>query len=106
MSFRHTARVDRTSVERFIASPPFRNATRDGATVIVDPPRTGVSKEALAGIIEAAPRRIVYVSCDPATLARDTRRLVDAGYELESVTLFDMFPNTAHVEAVVPFASR
>ena len=47
--------------------------------------------------------RVVYVSCDPATMARDSRALANAGYEMRSLTLFDMFPNTAHVESVGMF---
>jgi 23S rRNA (uracil1939-C5)-methyltransferase len=64
-----------------------------------------MSKEALAGIVRARPARLVYVSCDVATLARDTRTLLDAGYELGAVTGFDLFPNTAHVESVATFAA-
>ena len=70
------------------------------ATVIADPPRTGISREALAGIVRLRPGRIVYVSCDVATLARDARRLVDAGYTIVKIDAFDMFPNTPHVETV------
>ena len=77
---------------------------------LIDPPREGalaVSK-ALADIAQSGdgplPRRIVYVSCDPATLARDTRRLLDAGYRLESLRAFDLFPNTPHVESLAVFA--
>ena len=65
-----------------------------------------MSKTALAGIIRHAPLTIVYVSCDVATFARDTRTLLDAGYELEQVTGMDLFPNTAHVEAVARFKYR
>jgi 23S rRNA (uracil1939-C5)-methyltransferase len=71
------------------------------AVLIVDPPRTGMSSEALAGAIRMKARTVVYVSCDVATLARDARRVLDAGYELHSVTGFDLFPNTPHVETVV-----
>jgi 23S rRNA (uracil1939-C5)-methyltransferase len=63
-----------------------------------------MSKEALAGLVRARPPRIVYVSCDVATLARDTRMLVDQGYELETLTGMDLFPNTAHVESIATFA--
>jgi 23S rRNA (uracil1939-C5)-methyltransferase len=70
----------------------------------VDPPRTGMSKEALGGIVEWQPARIIYVSCDIATLARDTRTLIDAGYELGGVTGIDLFPNTAHVETIATFS--
>jgi tRNA/tmRNA/rRNA uracil-C5-methylase (TrmA/RlmC/RlmD family) len=71
--------------------------------VIVDPPRTGMSKEALRGALALGARRIVYVSCDVATLARDTRQIVDSGYALEAIDGFDLFPNTPHVECVVQF---
>jgi 23S rRNA (uracil1939-C5)-methyltransferase len=75
------------------------------AILIVDPPRTGMSKAALEGAIRLRPRRIVYVSCDVATLARDARRLLDAGYQLRQVNGFDLFPNTPHVETVATFTS-
>ena len=94
--------IEQRSVESFVASRRFSRLVQE-ATVIVDPPRTGVSPDALSSLIRAAPPRVVYVSCDPATLARDSRRLVDAGYDLASLTLFDMFPNTAHIESVAIF---
>ena len=62
-----------------------------------------MSKEALDGAIDVRAPRIVYVSCDVATLARDARRLVDAGYVLERADAFDLFPNTPHVETVAVF---
>ena len=71
--------------------------------VIVDPPRTGMSPEALAGIVKLNAPRLIYVSCDVATLARDSRKIVDAGYAIERADAFDMFPNTPHVETVVVF---
>ena len=72
-------------------------------TVIVDPPRTGLSREALEGAIAIGAPRIVYVSCDVATLARDARRIVDAGYGIDRADAFDLFPNTPHVETVAVF---
>ena len=72
-------------------------------TVIVDPPRTGMSREALDAVLGTQAPRIVYVSCDVATLARDARRIVDAGYAIERADAFDLFPNTPHVETVVVF---
>ena len=84
------------AVEAHFAGP--RHAV---GTVLVDPPRTGLSAEALAGVLAWAPPHIVYVSCDPATLARDLRRCLDAGYTLGVVRGFDLFPRTGHVETVI-----
>lgn len=97
--FGSRVRVERRSVEAFLAS---RGRTA-AATVIVDPPRTGLSRDAVTGVIHANPTAIVYVSCDVATLARDARILLDAGYTLGSLTGIDLFPNTAHVETVAVF---
>jgi 23S rRNA (uracil1939-C5)-methyltransferase len=67
--------------------------------VLTNPPRTGMHERATATIAARRPERIVYVSCDPATLARDLRRL-GPGYRLAGLTAFDLFPQTAHVETV------
>jgi tRNA/tmRNA/rRNA uracil-C5-methylase (TrmA/RlmC/RlmD family) len=88
----------RRSVETYLGSA--RRPVVSQATVIVDPPRTGISKEAMAHVIRLQPPRIVYISCDVATLARDTRALYDAGYGLVHLSGIDLFPNTAHVETV------
>ena len=93
-------RVERRSVEAFVGSSRFRTIAAP-TTTVVDPPRTGLSKEVLRSLCEASPRRIIYVSCDPATLARDCRGFLSHGYDLTGLTVFDMFPNTAHVETVV-----
>jgi len=68
--------------------------------VVVDPPRAGIERTALDAIIHLQPQTLVYVSCDPATLARDVKRLVAGGYSLQQVTPFDLFPQTYHVETV------
>lgn len=68
--------------------------------VLVDPPRNGLERTVLQGILSMGAPKIVYVSCDPATLARDARYLVDGGYVLSQVTPFDMFPQTYHIESV------
>ena len=73
---------------------------------VVDPPRSGVHAEALAALVHLAPQRIVYVSCDPATLARDGRALAEAGYDLTIVQPVDMFPQTYHIETVSLWAKR
>ena len=87
-----------SSVEQYLTQ-----AGRVPPTVIADPPRTGLSREALAALVAGAPNRLIYVSCDPATLARDTRGLLDSGYRLLSVQGFDLFPNTPHVETLAIF---
>lgn len=94
---------------RFVRSDALRFLRGAGAPpelVVADPPRTGFG----AGVAEAlgawGPRRVALVSCDPATLARDLARLVATGYVLESVTPHDLFPQTAHVEAVAWLTRR
>ena len=89
--------VKLTSVEEHLAAAPRPD------TLIVDPPRTGISAEAMASVVRIRPARIVYVSCDPATMARDARRLLDGGYTLTSLRAFDLFPNTPHIESLGVF---
>jgi 23S rRNA (uracil1939-C5)-methyltransferase len=69
--------------------------------VLLDPPRTGAESRVIAGVLGLKPQRISYVSCDPATLARDLKKLIAGGYQLASISAFDMFPQTHHVETVV-----
>lgn len=71
---------------------------------VIDPPRGGMVPEALDALVEQAPRAIVYVSCDPATLARDAKRLRRHGYTLEVTQPVDMFPQTYHIESVSKFS--
>ncbi|HEV2912301.1 MAG TPA: class I SAM-dependent RNA methyltransferase [Pyrinomonadaceae bacterium] len=89
----HCARVS-----DWLEAPGRKSAPLD--LILLDPPRAGVEEKAMAGILALAPRRIAYVSCDPATLARDLKRLIDGGYHLDSVAAFDLFPQTHHVETV------
>jgi 23S rRNA (uracil1939-C5)-methyltransferase len=72
---------------------------------VVDPPRTGLDRSALDALVVLRPRRIAYVSCDAATLARDAKRLIRAGYELQQVQPIDMFPQTFHIECVALFVA-
>jgi tRNA/tmRNA/rRNA uracil-C5-methylase (TrmA/RlmC/RlmD family) len=68
--------------------------------VVLDPPRDGAGKEAIAHIARLAPRSVVYVACDPAALARDTAYLADHSYSLSQIRAFDLFPMTHHIECV------
>ena len=95
--FKESLTVKLEAVEEALPSLPRRG------TAIVDPPRTGMSPQAVAAMLAREPLRIVYVSCDPATMARDARKLLDGGYGLESLRGFDFFPNTPHVESLGVF---
>ena len=97
-AFGSAVRAVHQAVEAFVAARPH-----GVDVVIVDPPRTGMSRESLDGALRIGAPRIVYVSCDVATLARDARRIVDAGYRVARADAFDLFPNTPHVETVIVF---
>jgi 23S rRNA (uracil1939-C5)-methyltransferase len=74
--------------------------------VLLDPPRTGAESAVIKGILQLKPKRICYVSCDPATLARDIKKLIAGGFVVGSISGFDMFPQTHHVETVVHLATK
>ena len=74
--------------------------------IILDPPRKGSDETTLSAIVKASPERIVYVSCNPATLARDVRYLEDNGYSAADAVGVDMFPQTVHVETIVLLQNR
>ncbi|MCP4714123.1 MAG: 23S rRNA (uracil(1939)-C(5))-methyltransferase RlmD, partial [Deltaproteobacteria bacterium] len=67
---------------------------------LLNPPRTGCSQNLIKALISSAPQTIVYVSCNPATLARDLKALAGAGYQIETIQPFDMFPQTFHIETI------
>ena len=81
----------------------FRDAATSGPVdfVLLDPPRAGAESAVIKGILDLNPKHISYVSCDPATLARDLKKLLAAGYTIQSLAAFDLFPQTHHVETVV-----
>ena len=85
--------------ENYAASHPGRQAGAD--VIVVDPPRKGCEESVLETMVQMRPGRIVYVSCDSATLARDVKYLRERGYELVRGRAVDMFPQTCHVECVV-----
>jgi 23S rRNA (uracil1939-C5)-methyltransferase len=68
--------------------------------LVVDPPRAGLSQKVVRRVIEASPKKVVYVSCNPTTLAPNAAQLTEAGYKLERVRPVDMFPQTPHIECV------
>jgi 23S rRNA (uracil1939-C5)-methyltransferase len=72
--------------------------------VVVDPPRAGLGEKVVRAIARIAPRRLTYVSCDPATLSRDLRLLIESGLRVEQIHLIDLFPQTYHIESVVHLA--
>jgi len=103
------------SAEQSASSDPIQSAVYAGALqkgaalpgtlqidfLLLDPPRTGAESRVISGIIRLKPKRVCYVSCDPATLARDLKKLIAGGYSINSIQAFDMFPQTHHVETVV-----
>ncbi len=83
-----------------MALPTIQEKTE---TILVDPPREGLTPEVRDKLVEIKPTKLVYLSCDPSTLARDAKRLAHAGFHLESVTPIDLFPQTYHLESLAVF---
>ena len=79
----------------------IRGRSSDADFILLDPPRAGAESVVIKGILNLRPQRISYVSCDPATLARDLKKLIAGGYAIDSIRGFDLFPQTHHVETVV-----
>ncbi len=97
------AKLDNTRILTSHVGDWLKEHSRSFASVdflLLDPPRSGAENRVIDGILALSPRRISYVSCDPATLARDLKKLTAGGYNLDSVAAFDMFPQTHHVETV------
>jgi 23S rRNA (uracil1939-C5)-methyltransferase len=89
-------RVEQNTAEKYL-----HTLERPPACVLLDPPRAGLGKAVVRRLLELGPLEIVLVACDPATLARDLRLLLDGGYSLIRITLADLFPQTFHLETVV-----
>lgn len=104
---KHNAKVNGVENVEFICADAAEAAERFAAsgarpdTVVVDPPRKGMSAAAIEAVTSMSPERVVYVSCDPATLARDCKLFATLGYVAQTASAVDMFPRTSHVETVV-----
>jgi tRNA/tmRNA/rRNA uracil-C5-methylase (TrmA/RlmC/RlmD family) len=92
--------VHEQRVDRWLSATGLRHCD----LVVLDPPESGAGEKVLTRAVRLAPRRIVYVSCGPASLGRDVAILGRLGYSLESLRAFDQFPMTHHVECVASFA--
>ncbi len=101
---KNAARIDATNV-RFVRQGVHKflaeHRLEKTDFVLIDPPRVGAEKGTIKDIVRLKPKQVSYVSCEPAILARDLRTLVDGGYQIESITALDLFPQTHHVETVV-----
>ena len=89
--------IHRGSVDRKL--PKINNID----IIVLDPPRSGAGKKVIGQIVSKKPRAVVYISCDPASLARDTKFLYDSGYKLDKIMAVDLFPMTHHIECIVRF---
>jgi 23S rRNA (uracil1939-C5)-methyltransferase len=89
----------RSTTEEFLRKPQQQSKHPD--YIVVDPPRAGLGEKVARSLVKMGPSAICYVSCDPSTLARDLRVLSESGYRIESLHLFDLFPQTFHIETIV-----
>nr|MBA2379179.1 class I SAM-dependent RNA methyltransferase [Blastocatellia bacterium] len=87
------------SVRHFLREAPADSAGID--LVLLDPPRFGTEKDTMENLIRMQPAHVAYVACEPSVLARDLKRFDAAGFQIESITAIDLFPQTHHVETVV-----
>lgn len=93
----HKGNLGQVIRNQAIATPEQWNS----ACCVVDPPRTGLGKEGVQGVLQLNPRHLVYMSCDPATMARDCAALVAGGYQMVKMRVLDMFPQTSHIETLL-----
>jgi len=106
---RANANINRVRNIRFIESDvgDFLNSAEEKIDkVVLDPPREGAGINVIKRLLDLKPTRIIYISCEPSTLARDLRTLVEGGYRIEKIQPFDMFPHTFHIETVVTLSRK
>jgi 23S rRNA (uracil1939-C5)-methyltransferase len=94
-------KVIRTTAEAFLQQTV---ASLKPEFILLDPPRAGLGEKATKALCRTSASHVTYVSCDPATLSRDLRRLLESGFMVEQSHLFDLFPQTAHMETVLHLA--
>jgi 23S rRNA (uracil1939-C5)-methyltransferase/tRNA (uracil-5-)-methyltransferase len=94
---------DPIQLETFTTTTYVKDFPKDNTVVVIDPPRKGCSEEFLEQLYSYASQRVVYMSCDPATQARDAEGIVKAGYTIVSIQPFDLFPQTRHIESLIVF---
>ena len=90
-----------SDVGKFLLKHPEYNG--EILTIVLDPPRAGIAPKTLKKVISLNAKTIVYVSCNPATQARDTETLRESGYELVKLSMVDQFPHTGHIESIALF---
>ena len=100
-TFRANVKCVRTTTEAFLAE---RAAKLAPDLIVLDPPRAGLGEKAATALGRMSASHVTYVSCDPATLSRDLRVLLESGYRVEQAHLVDMFPQTYHMETVLHLA--
>ncbi len=104
---RDKARVFTGRLAKILAQPDLAPPVMWNASFcIVDPPRAGLGKDGVQTLLEVRPRHLLYMSCDPATLARDAAAFVEAGYEAKKLRVLDMFPQTSHIETLLLLAKK
>jgi 23S rRNA (uracil1939-C5)-methyltransferase len=99
----HQADLYQTPAEELIRILSEESVTPEKTVLVADPPRRGLGEEILKFLNQFRPRRLIYISCNPKNFAREARRLLDAGYRLEFLEGYDLFPYTPHLEVVGHF---
>jgi tRNA/tmRNA/rRNA uracil-C5-methylase (TrmA/RlmC/RlmD family) len=87
-------------VEGFLKAQIKQGLILDNATVVLDPPRAGAGKAVIDQLVSLKPKKIIYVACDPVSLARDLKTLLASGYRLDAIRAYDLFPHTHHFESI------